>query len=86
MIEFDPTKSVVERCLQAGSRTYYFDIKQTKASDYFLTITERKKDTNGKLITRQKLYLYKKKIDGFAEILNEMMTFIKEEKGEQILR
>lgn len=60
MIEFDPTKSVVERCLQADSITYYFDIKQTKASDYFLTITERKKDTNGKLITRQKLYLYKK--------------------------
>lgn len=86
MIEFDPTKSVVERCLQAGSRTYYFDIKQTKAGDYFLTITERKKDTNGKLVHRQKLYLYKEHFDGFEEILKEMTAFIKEEKGEEVLR
>ena len=43
MIEFDPTKSVLERCLQAGSRTYYFDIKKTKSEDYFLSSLNVKK-------------------------------------------
>lgn len=86
MIEFDPTKSVLERCLQAGSRTYYFDIKQTKAHDYFLIISERKKDNERKLIKKQKIFLYKEHFDGFLEILNEMMGYIVSEKGKDVLR
>mgnify|MGYP001062695339 FL=1 len=86
MIEFDPTKSVLERCLQAGSRTYYFDIKQTKAHDYFLIISERKKDNERKLIKKQKIFLYKEHFNGFLEILNEMMGYIVSEKGKDVLR
>ena len=86
MIEFDPTKSVLERCLQAGSRTYYFDIKQTKAHDYFLIISERKKDNERKLIKKQKIFLYKEHFEGFLEILNEMMGYIVSEKGKDVLR
>jgi hypothetical protein len=33
-------KSVREGCLHAGSRHYFFDVKETKAKDYFLVITE----------------------------------------------
>jgi hypothetical protein len=36
-------KSVREGCLHAGSRHYFFDVKETKANDYFLVITESKK-------------------------------------------
>ena len=36
-------KSVREGCLHAGSRHYFFDVKETKAKDYFLVITESKK-------------------------------------------
>lgn len=86
MIEFDPTKSILERCLQAGSRTYYFDIKKTKSDDYFLTISERKKDTKGNLIKRQKIFLYKEYFEGFSEVLNEMMEYIISEKGKDVLR
>lgn len=86
MIEFDPTKSILERCLQAGSRTYYFDIKKTKADDYFLTISERKKDNERKLIKRQKIFLYKEYFEGFSEVLNEMMEYIISEKGKDVLR
>lgn len=86
MIEFDPTKSVLERCLQAGSRTYYFDIKKTKANDYFLIITERKKDTERKIIKKQKIFLYKENFEGFLEILNEMMGYIISAKGKDVLR
>lgn len=86
MIEFDHTKSVLERCLQAGSRTYYFDIKQTKANDYFLIISERRKGADGKLLKKQKLFLYKEHFDGFAEILQEMIGYIISEKGTKVLR
>lgn len=82
MIEFDPTKSVLERCLQAGSRTYYFDIKKTKLEDYFLIISERKKDVEGKLLKSQKIFLYKEHFESFAEILNELwaISLMKKEK------
>lgn len=86
MIEFDPTKSVLERCLQAGSRTYYFDIKKTKSEDYFLIISERKKDVEGKLLKSQKIFLYKEHFENFAEILNELMGYIIDEKGKEVLR
>ncbi|MGB0357395.1 MAG: DUF3276 family protein [Flavobacteriaceae bacterium] len=86
MIEFDPTKSVLERCLQAGSRTYYFDIKKTKSEDYFLIISERKKDVEGKLLKSQKIFLYKEHFESFAEILNELMGYIIDEKGKEVLR
>lgn len=86
MVEFDPTKSVLERCLQAGSRTYYFDIKKTKSDDYFLIISERKKDVEGKLLKKQKIFLYKEHFESFAEILNELMGYIIDEKGKEVLR
>lgn len=86
MIEFDPTKSVLERCLQAGSRTYYFDIKKTKSEDYFLIISERKNDVEGKLLKSQKIFLYKEHFESFAEILNELMGYIIDEKGKEVLR
>jgi len=86
MIEFDPTKSILERCVQAGSRTYYFDIKQTKANDYFLIISERKKDAKGKLLTKQKIFLYKEHFDAFSEVLHEMTDYIIGEKGKEVLR
>jgi hypothetical protein len=86
MIEFDHTKSVLERCLQAGPRTYYFDIKQTKANDYFLIISERRKGADGKLLKKQKLFLFKEHFDGFAEILQEMIDYIISEKGTKVLR
>lgn len=86
MVEFDHTESVLERCLQAGSRTYYFDIKQTKANDYFLIISERKKDSEGKILNKQKLFLYKEYFDEFEEILRELMEYIIKAKGTKVLR
>ena len=56
MDELEQQQSVRELCLQAGSRTYYFDVKQTKANDYYLTITERKKSSDGKMLKKQRLF------------------------------
>jgi hypothetical protein len=86
MYSFEHSQSVKELWLQAGSRTYYFDVKQTKANDYFLIISERKKSPEGKLLSKQKLFLFKEHFSAFADILTELMEFIIAEKGEQVIR
>lgn len=85
-MDIEHAKSVRELCLQAGSRTYYFDVKQTKADDYFLIISERKKSQEGKLLKKQRLYLYKEHFEAFSEILSELTNYIKREKGNAVLR
>lgn len=80
------SQSVRELCLQAGSRTYYFDVKKTKANDYYLIISERKKSSEGKLLKKQRLYLYKEHFEAFSEMLAELTSFIKKEKGSLVLR
>ena len=79
------SQSIRELCLQAGSRTYFFDVKETKANDYYLFISERKKSPQGTLLKKQRLYLYKEHFEAFSEILSELITFIKMEKGDTVL-
>ena len=59
MIEREEIHSKVMR---AGRRTYFFDVRATKAGDYYLTITESKKFTNddGSFhYKKHKIYLFK---------------------------
>lgn len=35
---------IFTKVLKAGRRTYFFDVRETKAGDYYLTITESKKE------------------------------------------
>ena len=39
-------EEIFSKVLRAGRRTYFFDVRATKADDYYLTITESKKFTN----------------------------------------
>ena len=39
-------EEIFSKILRAGRRTYFFDVRATKAGDYYLTITESKKFTN----------------------------------------
>ena len=39
-------EEIFSKVLRAGRRTYFFDVRSTKADDYYLTITESKKFTN----------------------------------------
>ena len=36
---------IFTKVLKAGRRTYFFDVRATKADDYYITITESKKFT-----------------------------------------
>ncbi|MEW7279550.1 PUR family DNA/RNA-binding protein [Aquimarina sp. 2201CG1-2-11] len=81
-------EEIFSKVLRAGRRTYFFDVRATKAGDYYLTITESKKFTNddGSFhYKKHKIYLYKEDFTGFTEILNEMTNFIVEEKGEEVI-
>lgn len=74
--------------MRAGRRTYFFDVRSTKAGDYYLTITESKKFTHedgSYHYKKHKIYLYKEDFESFREILGEMMDFIIDEKGAEVI-
>lgn len=81
-------EEIFSKVLRAGRRTYFFDVRATKADDYYLTITESKKFTNedGSFhYKKHKIYLYKEDFAGFNEILKEMTDYILEEKGQEVI-
>lgn len=81
-------EEIFSKVLRAGRRTYFFDVRATKAGDYYLTITESKKFTNddGSFhYKKHKIYLYKEDFTAFSEILAEMTQYIVDEKGEEVI-
>ena len=81
-------EEIFSKVLRAGRRTYFFDVRATRANDYYLTITESKKFTNDDgsfFYKKHKIYLYKEDFAGFHEILQEMTDFILNEKGEEVI-
>ncbi len=81
-------EEIFSKVLRAGRRTYFFDVRATKAGDYYLTITESKKFTNddGSFhYKKHKIYLYKEDFSEFNEILNEMTSYIINEKGDEVI-
>jgi hypothetical protein len=81
-------EDIFERVIRAGRRTYFFDVRETKAGDYYITITESKKFTNddGSFYYRKhKIYLYKEDFNDFQQALREATSFVLEEKGEEVI-
>lgn len=81
-------EEIYSKVLRAGRRTYFFDVRATKAGDYYLTITESKKFTNddGSFhYKKHKIYLYKEDFSEFNEILREMTDYIISEKGDEVI-
>lgn len=81
-------EEIYSKVLRAGRRTYFFDVRATKAGDYYLTITESKKFTNddGSFhYKKHKIYLYKEDFTEFNAILQEMTDYIIDEKGEEVI-
>lgn len=81
-------EEIFSKVLRAGRRTYFFDVRATRANDYYLTITESKKFTNDDgsfFYKKHKIYLYKEDFAGFHEILGEMTDYILNEKGQEVI-
>ena len=85
MLEKD---EIFSKVLRAGRRTYFFDVRATKADDYYITITESKKFTeeDGSFhFKKHKIYLYKEDFTAFSEILEEMTAYVLNNKGEEVI-
>ena len=81
-------EEIYSKVLRAGRRTYFFDVRATKADDYYITITESKKFTeeDGSFhFKKHKIYLYKEDFTAFAEILEEMTSYVLNNKGEEVI-
>ncbi len=81
-------EEIFSKVLRAGRRTYFFDVRATKAEDYYLTITESKKFTNddGSFhYKKHKIYIYKEDFAEFKDILAEMTDYIIEKKGNEVI-
>ncbi|MBC7523122.1 MAG: PUR family DNA/RNA-binding protein [Flavobacterium sp.] len=79
---------IFSKVLRAGRRTYFFDVRSTKADDYYVTITESKKFTeeDGSFhFKKHKIYLYKEDFSAFASILDEMTSYVLNTKGEEVI-
>lgn len=81
-------EEIHSKVLRAGRRTYFFDVRSTKAGDYYLTITESKKfthDDGSFHYKKHKIYLYKEDFEAFKDNVEEMMDFIINEKGSEVI-
>ncbi len=81
-------EEIFSQVLRAGRRTYFFDVRSTKADDYYLTVTESKKfthDDGSFHYQKHKIYLYKEDFSDFKEMLNKATDFIVNEKGSEVI-
>lgn len=75
-------EEVYTKKIRAGKRTYFFDIRSTKAKDYYITITESKRKqfpTDGKEYEKHKIFLYKEDFNKFLNTLTESIDQVKNE-------
>ena len=75
------TNEIYSKKVKAGKRTYFFDIKATRANDYYLTITESRKKLqgDGHVYEKHKIFLYKEDINKFIEAFRETTDHMKKE-------
>ena len=74
------SNSVYATRVRAGRRrTYFFDVKQTKGKDYYITLTESTRRHDGDGYERHKLFLYKEDFNRFLAGLEETIDYIKTE-------
>ena len=81
--EADPSATYPEEVytqrVDAGKRTYYFDVRNTRSGDdYFVTITESKRTDRGN--EKHKVYLYKEDFGTFVSALHNVVHHIMDER------
>ena len=88
MAERVEQEEIFSQVLRAGRRTYFFDVRATKADDYYLTVTESKKFTHDDgtfHYQKHKIYLYKEDFTDFHEMLKKATDYIVNEKGNEVI-
>jgi len=73
-------ESVYSTKVRAGKRrTYFFDVRQTKGEDYYVTLTESTKKFNNDGYERHKIFLYKEDFNRFIASLEDVINHVKTE-------
>ena len=73
-------ESVYSKRIRAGKRrTYFFDVRETRGNDYYLTITESRKRFDSEGYDRHKIFLYKEDFNKFIKGLGEAIDHVKTE-------
>lgn len=80
-------KEIMSKSIKAGKRTYFFDLKETKYQEHYLVIAESKRKFNEEegrfYYEKHKVFLHVQDLEKFAECLNEMISFAKENISEE---
>lgn len=87
MEENKAQEEIYSQVVRAGKRTYFFDVRATRADDYYLTITESKKFFNedgSSHYKKHKIFLYKEDFVKFKDAFAEAIGFIEDKKGTYI--
>ena len=72
-------ENIFTSSVKAGKRTYYFDVKETKNGERYITVTERKRRYNedgSYKVEKHKIFLYKEDFDKFADALDDVIEFV----------
>ena len=88
MSEQEEKYNLFSKIVRAGRRTYFFDVRSTKAEDYYMTITESIKsfdEESGPSYRKHKIFLYKEDFKNFKSAFEEVSNHIIKEKGEEII-
>ena len=71
-------ESVYSKRIRAGKRrTYFFDVRETRNNDYYLTITESRKRFDSDGYDRHKIFLYKEDFNKFIKGLVDAVDYVK---------
>ncbi len=73
---FDKNGVYSKRVRAGKRRTYFFDVRTTRANDYYLTITESKKREDD-TYERHKVFIYKEDFMKFLNAMQETIDYIK---------
>ena len=70
--------TIFAKMIRAGHRTYFIDVKTTRANDHFISITElRKKITaTGVVNERNKVFVYQEDFGKFVSCLKEVLDYV----------
>ena len=83
MEEFNERKEIYSQAVRAGKRTYFFDVKETRKGEYYLTLTESKKqfpEDRKPYFEKHKIFLYKEDFAKFADAFKASLEFIEEKQ------
>ncbi len=79
--EHKENSDVYSKKVRAGKRTYFFDVKATRANDYYLKITESRKrfKEDQYFYEKHKIFLYKEDLNKFVEALRDTAEHMKKQ-------